>query len=1055
MMRISILKTALRSLSLVVALAITPLLFGQSLLTFDIEVTTPDNPGDIIIAEFKADNFTDIVSMQLSLNWNTDELTLISVQDFGLPILTASNFGLNTAMDGEMIVSWNSVSSSVSMPSCSTFFTIAFESVNGQPSSVEISNDPVFVEITDINLNLVLWSQSSIICNGIGDITGHIFRDDNSNCFFDLGEEGMQNWKIKFEDGTNIFYSSSDSNSDYTISLPGGTYDVSLILPNEDLWETCISTQTITVDSASSETLDFPVQAILNCHLMSVDISAPFLRRCFLSNYYVQYCNEGTITGEDAYIVIEFDPFLEVVSSSHPWTSVDGNTFTFDVGDVPSGECQTFSVEVMVDCDAVLGQTHCTSAHIYPDAPCVPTLQWDGSNLEITGTCDGDSVRFEIKNLGDDMANPVEFIVIEDDMIYLTSDPVLLLSQQSVNIAMQANGSTWRVEMPETPNNPFSTFTTEAIEGCGINGNGSFSLGFFTQFPQDDESLAIDEDCQENIGSFDPNDKTGYPKGFCQAHYIRSGQDIEYKIRFQNTGTDTAFNIVVTDTLSNFLSPASVRPGTSSHPYEFELLGEGVVKFSFPSIMLPDSNINEPGSHGFVKFTVSQQPNVAMGSVIENYAGIYFDFNEPVYTNIYKHTIGDDFVEMQGQVGDLSVSGTVRTWFDEPVENVEMTMTNLCPVFTDANGYYLIEDIDTAEYSLQAAKTSNSANENFTVLDMLKMRSVILFLTFPINPYQLWAADINGSGTVTTFDLVEYRKILLGISTNQQNLKWLFVRENYDPANPDGLPIGSYSYNPLDTDLDGQNFIAIQRGNIIDESMVDLSPINTQFFFEAESPVNGQIKVNVKANDFTKVNAFQFGLKWASNLLQFDSLEPGLLESIIPYWHYVPTPGEINMAYLQDGKTTATPNDILFSLVFNVLGNVGETTSLELDESNLILQVVVDTCKLATASVLPIEITIQAPNAVFDFENLDLQVKVAPNPVRKGQSIQLEVTTENVRSLYAELYDLSGSLVETKVFQNPAGRSQRALDKPLQKGIYFLKITSEGGEEMAAKVVVY
>ena len=180
------------------------------------------------------------------------------------------------------------------------------------------------------------------------------------------------------------------------------------------------------------------------------------------------------------------------------------------------------------------------------------------------------------------MAQPMEFIVIEDDMIHLTSDPVLLLGQESLHLAVEANGSTWRVEMPESPNNPYGTFATEAIEGCGTNGSGSFSLGFVTQFPQDDESPAIDEDCQENIGSYDPNDKQGFPKGFCQAHYIRATQDIEYKIRFQNTGTDTAFNIVITDTLSQYLSPASVRPGSSSHPYEFELLGEGVVKFSFP-----------------------------------------------------------------------------------------------------------------------------------------------------------------------------------------------------------------------------------------------------------------------------------------------------------------------------------------------------------------------------------------------------------------------------------------------------------------------------------------
>ena len=260
------------------------------------------------------------------------------------------------------------------------------------------------------------------------------------------------------------------------------------------------------------------------------------------------------------------------------------------------------------------------------------------------------------------------------------------------------------------------------------NSSGEFSLGFVTQFPLDDESLTIDEDCQENRGSYDPNDKTGYPKGFCQAKYIRTDQEIEYRIRFQNTGTDTAFNITVTDTLSHFLSPASVRPGTSSHPYEYALLGEGVVKFTFPNIMLPDSNVNKPASHGFVKFSVKQQADNPMGTMIENYAGIYFDFNDPIHTNTVRHTIGDDFVEMQGVVGDLSVAGNTSTWWGEPLDSAQMVMSNLCPIYSDVDGNFIFEDIDTADYSLSAFKLNDEPRKGLTILDMLKIRTNILGL---------------------------------------------------------------------------------------------------------------------------------------------------------------------------------------------------------------------------------------------------------------------------------------------------------------------------------------
>ena len=67
--------------------------------------------------------------------------------------------------------------------------------------------------------------------------------------------------------------------------------------------------------------------------------------------------------------------------------------------------------------------------------------------------------------------------------------------------------------------------------------------------------------------------------------------------------------------------------------------------FIFNNIQLPDSNVNEPASHGFVKFKINQRANNPLGTVIENKAGIYFDFNEAVITNSTHHVLGENFVE--------------------------------------------------------------------------------------------------------------------------------------------------------------------------------------------------------------------------------------------------------------------------------------------------------------------------------------------------------------------------------------------------------------------------
>ncbi|MBL7946775.1 MAG: DUF11 domain-containing protein [Flavobacteriales bacterium] len=134
-------------------------------------------------------------------------------------------------------------------------------------------------------------------------------------------------------------------------------------------------------------------------------------------------------------------------------------------------------------------------------------------------------------------------------------------------------------------------------------------------------------------GSFDPNDKRATTStGNTEAWILDADEWIDYTIRFQNTGTDTAFNVVITDTLPDNLDPGSIEWGAASHPHTRQLQEQGVLKFIFANILLPDSTINEPLSHGFVSFRIKPNLPLLPGDQITNIANIYFDFNPPVIT---------------------------------------------------------------------------------------------------------------------------------------------------------------------------------------------------------------------------------------------------------------------------------------------------------------------------------------------------------------------------------------------------------------------------------------
>jgi len=166
-----------------------------------------------------------------------------------------------------------------------------------------------------------------------------------------------------------------------------------------------------------------------------------------------------------------------------------------------------------------------------------------------------------------------------------------------------------------------------------------------TSYPNNEESPFIAFDCQPIIGSFDPNDKTVYPKGVGTNHYISENTDLEYKIRFQNTGTDTAFTVMITDSISSFLDIMTIQTGASSHSFQFDVFGTGVLRFTFNNILLPDSFVNEPESHGFVQYKIKQKTGNIVGDRILNNADIFFDYNLPVRTNTAFSEIGGVFLD--------------------------------------------------------------------------------------------------------------------------------------------------------------------------------------------------------------------------------------------------------------------------------------------------------------------------------------------------------------------------------------------------------------------------
>jgi len=515
---------------------------------------------------------------------------------------------------------------------------------------------------TSLNGYVLDFSESTASINGCqpyygNGVIGKMFNDYNENCLYESGEKGIPGMRAIINPG-NIIVETDRYGWWHVGELPVGDYTITANETGE--WSTtCPISQSFTVTDSGilTEATSFGFTNLSPCSKPAISINMPRMRPCFTDQkIYVRACNEPDATGviSEAYAEIELDPNLTVTSAFYPYTDLGNNIYRFDLDIINPGVCKSFWINTDLSCDVELGQTLCMQANLFPAEDCVfdtittpggggvtpCELPWDKSSLSVEGVCENDSIIFTITNTGDfgngdmDCYTPVR-IYLDGDFIEL--DSIQLLGGETVTFAFSGDGRTWRLEADQHPLHPGNSHPNASVELCGNIEN--WTPGLVTIRAQDDADPVVDIYCGEVTGSYDPNDKKGTPKGLTSEHFIYPNGIIDYKIRFQNTGTDTAFTVVIRDTLDTDLNIFSVKSGASSHNYSFKMYGPRILEWTFGNILLVDSFTNEPGSHSFVSFSVEQNKNLVDGTEINNNAGIYFDFNDPIITNIASHTV--------------------------------------------------------------------------------------------------------------------------------------------------------------------------------------------------------------------------------------------------------------------------------------------------------------------------------------------------------------------------------------------------------------------------------
>ncbi|MEM6262560.1 MAG: PKD domain-containing protein [Bacteroidota bacterium] len=268
--------------------------------------------------------------------------------------------------------------------------------------------------------------------------------------------------------------------------------------------------------------------------------------------------------------------------------------------------------------------------------------------------------------------------------------------------------------------------------------------------------------------SFDPNTKQVFPKGIGMRGFIEPTEnEMDYTVRFQNTGNDTAFFVVIRDTLDSDLDVSSIQIEGYSHDFSLNIEDDEVLVFTFANINLPDSSTDFTGSQGFVAYSINHDGTLPVGTEINNRAAIYFDFNAPIITNTVTNTVftypevsltgPDSLCQGQFLVAAITQAGMppyLFGWSDGSQDpNNQLGISQLAPItsgtyavtVTDAFGFTTTDQFDII--------LSDTPDASFTLGG--SGLTQVFIMANNLNTYIFW--DLGDGTTVTDQKNVTHR----------------------------------------------------------------------------------------------------------------------------------------------------------------------------------------------------------------------------------------------------------------------------------------------------------
>lgn len=404
-----------------------------------------------------------------------------------------------------------------------------------------------------------------------------------------------------------------------------------------------------------------------------------------------------------------------------------------------------------------------------------------------------------------------------------------------------------------------------------------------------------------------------------------------------------------------------------------------------------------------------------------------------------------------------SIAGDIRTENNDMVSNAEVMLNSTHPEFpatvvTQNDGHFAFASNPTQyEYNLTAERNDDYMN-GVSTLDLVLIQKHILGLQLLDSPYKVIAADINSDSNISASDLVELRKLILGVYNElPNNDSWRFVDAGQTFANNmQPFPFTEMlNINSLSTNMMNENFVAAKIGDVSNNAKANS-------FASTEVRSNGKlnltvaeqtvaagstVSIAVSAENFNEVSGYQFTMNHSG--LSLVNVTAGAID--VTDANVGVRNGMLTMSW--NSAQAVTTSDDLFTLTFKANENVTLSNAISINSRVTAAEAYVGKDLTQQA----VEISFRTEEGTIGASQFELYQN-EPNPFAARTVISFNLPQAGKATL--SIMDVTGKLVRRVQGEYSKGFNQVALNRSELGAAGILYYQLESGEFTATKKMI-